>query len=92
VTKVAATDLDVDSALNYEIMSSDYSQAFNVNRLGEISVSKEGKNIIDREHLDHAHITLSLKATDGERVGYSTVHIKILGKGKFPFPSLHTLN
>lgn len=79
VAQVTATDLDVDSTINYEIVPSEYSPAFEINRLGEVSISSEGRALIDRETMEHhSHISLSIKASDGERVAYTTLRIRVL--------------
>ncbi|XP_021944400.1 cadherin-87A [Folsomia candida] len=94
VAQVTATDLDVDSTINYEIVPSEYSPAFEINRLGEVSISSEGRALIDRETMEHhSHISLSIKASDGERVAYTTLRIRVLdindNRPTFPQKSYH---
>lgn len=78
VTTVYATDPDVEDVVTYEIEESEYSSAFDINRLGEIKVSKEGVGMLDREGMANPHVTLRVKANDTERVGYTSVRVAIL--------------
>lgn len=78
MTTVFATDPDMDDVLMYDIEPSDYSSAFDINRLGEITVSKEGVGMLDREGMTNPQITLRVKANDSERVGYTSVRVTIL--------------
>ena len=76
MTSVYATDKDGD-VVSYDIESSQYSPAFRIDRLGLITVSKEGTSLIDRESMKSPYITLSIRAKDSEHYGFTTVLIKV---------------
>ncbi len=57
VTSVLATDKDGD-VVYYDIETGPYSSAFRIDRLGLITVSKEGSSLLDREYMKSPFITL----------------------------------
>lgn len=77
ILSVAATDPDGD-VISYELEPGELTPAFRIDRLGQISVTKEGSVLLDRETLEYPYINVGIRAKDSEHMGYGIVIIKIL--------------
>ncbi len=90
MTSVLATDKDGD-VVYYDIETGPYSSAFRIDRLGLITVSKEGSSLLDRESMKSPFITLSLRAKDSEHSGFTTVQVRVKDRNDV-WPKMETKN
>ncbi|CAG7728421.1 unnamed protein product [Allacma fusca] len=76
VANVFASDADGD-VVSYEIQPGPYSKAFKVDRLGRVTVSKEGAVLLDRETLSFGSFVLGIGAKDSVHIGYSKIIVNL---------------